>query len=330
MKNSFLFLLILACILPLHGMKRALCQPTHFNQPSKKQKRLPIILPAEKKIKNISNHLLYPLCFDIQKIIFDFIINHKPRLAASTFTALACTNRYLNKLINHEEMSDLLIKEIAQKNYCSHESIAKFLHTKQAKQRLNLQLKLKNWCMRMRPLKNLTTQLQSLIDLGVDLNFTFNHPRDQQTALMIVEKMAYDPHFALLIKNNSIDINASNSYGNTVLSTAVEWSIRQNHITRLLNHNKIAINQKNHRGETPLLHSLIHRKKFPITSAFIFTIKKLLKAGADPILSDKRGRTPLSVAKHILARNNDGSDVKKVIHLLQDAIDKKHMQQQEK
>jgi hypothetical protein len=93
----------------------------------------------------------YELVEDAQNIILDFLIHNsfekKPKIATYTFNSLAVTNKRINALINKPEFSDNLIKNFAQRFYCSHESIARFLHTKQAKTQLALQYELKHLCM---------------------------------------------------------------------------------------------------------------------------------------------------------------------------------------
>jgi hypothetical protein len=271
---------------------------------------------------------------DVQNVIIDFstiyTTEKKPKEAAYTANALARTNKQLNALINDPTFSDNLINTFAHKFRCSHESIARFLHTKQAKQRLALQYELKKLCYVQNFVPNyasgihlkdcMTKDLDTLITRKVDLEFTYNHKRLQETPVMISLKYK-NPMFKLLLEKGA-NINGCNSHDLTALNLTLTLPLYQNRYSKLLECPQLAINQQNKRGESALLRCLIHKKPFRrnvffgISLSFITMIRDLLEAGADPELANNEGVTPMDAAK--LLGNAD------LIRIIQHAIDQKH------
>src|SRR5438445_5708274 len=87
---------------------------------------------------------------EIQNLIIHFATNSTSaknlKAAIQTTRALLVTNKQYHAWISKPLFSDNLIKNLATKYRCSQETVAKSLHTKQSKQRLALQYKLKALC----------------------------------------------------------------------------------------------------------------------------------------------------------------------------------------
>lgn len=269
---------------------------------------------------------------EIQDLIINFLthntIEKKPKDAAYPVNALARTNKRINALINNPDFSDSLINTFAQKFYCSHETIARYLATQQAQKRLLLQYELKDMCNfrtfghDSMTVKNwMSKSLDRLIKQKIDLEFTFN---DHPSGYTIIKTP-----LIMSVKNNTImfttllekgaNINGSTPHGLTPLGAALEYPIDPLKYKIILEYPGIAINQQNKRGETALLHCLLRRQRVPahlrITHLFINVIDNLLTAGADPEFANKAGETPLMAAKKL--KNNE------LIRIIEGAIEQK-------
>lgn len=126
------------------------------------------------------------------------------------------------------------------------------------------------------------------------------------------------PLMKFLIKNGA-DVNAKNAYGKTVLHTALQR--KSMHLVELLLGNGANVNLENCSGERPLdiavetknkdvvsillkngalvnhpkeHTTVLHRA---VAAGNIEIIEMLLEQGAKPMLKDKSGKTPLSIAK---------------------------------
>ena len=263
---------------------------------------------------------------DIQNITIDYLTiipsqkNQKKLHTCQCHFSSQQTN--FNALINNPTFSDSLINTFARKFYCSHETIARYLATKQAKQRLVLQYQLKNWCRLTTSIFNLPyahNLLDQLIAQNIDLEFTYNYGQYQKTPLMI--SLDYSYNMFTLLLNAGANINGCNSHGLTPLKLVTIYPINPEY-TKLLTQPDLNINQQNKYGESALLRCLIRRKDSPqnlgqrITASFLTMIAKLLNAGADPELANHAGMTPLDAAQRL--RNEE------ILLIIQHAIDQKH------
>ncbi len=203
---------------------------------------------------------------EVGQTIFNFIITPKPKETVPIITHLTQTF-YIG--INTPETSDRLIKILAQKYYCSHESISKFLRTKQAKQRYKLQRTLKELCCYEQD-HNLSAKLDELISEGVDLEFTYNHDRHQKTPLMITSN--YNNNMFEYLLKRKANINGCNSYGMTMLHFATHRPKRC--FIKFIEYPGIAFNQQDKHHKTALLYSIIRRKD-PADTHFITMITNL-------------------------------------------------------
>lgn len=314
MKQKLFFLCVLFSVTEMCSMKRQQTRPLK-TRVHKKQK-----IKAADEI-TYSFDLLPE---DMQNIVIDFsTINTTVTTikdAAYNIRVLPCINKKLNMLINNKKFSDRIIKAFSQTFSCSHEKVAEHLHTHHAKKRLRLQGKLTQICDGTITYKNPEEILKLLIRRGADLNFTIDYQGIEKTPLMITLKNNFTI-FKLLLKNGA-PLNTQDSRGLTVLNIATEYSIEPNYLDLLLSNQHIMIDQRNNQGETALLHCLINRAISPLTSVFRSSIKKLLKAGADPELADNSGYTPLAAAETL--------EVEKTIDLIKKAIKKKYVQQHSK
>jgi len=253
---------------------------------------------------------------EIQWIIIDCAINkcstNKPKIAAKTINALARTNKQLNSDINNPLFSDKLIKNHANKYGCSHESIAKFIHTKQTKNRLFFQYDLKKLCCKKNK-RNATLKLSKLVTNGIDLEFTYNHLGKQKTPLMM--SMSYDNTMFDCLLDHGANINNSNSYGLTALHLALTHPIKNHYYLQLISNPKLAINQCTQYGENALLYCLTHIKELPLTGYLRGALISLIQCGIDPTHANKKKITPLKAAQKI--------DDQRIIRTIELAIEKK-------
>lgn len=272
-------------------------------------------------IFTMHNSALYSMHFDyqalapeLQCLVLSFAATQakKPREATRIINALALTNKQFNADINDQKFGDNLIKKFSEKYCCSHETIAKQLHTKQAKERLALQYKLKSLCCHQQN-NRLCLNIDKLISQGVDLEFTYNHCGQQKTPLIIAISNNNDVLFQYLL-TLGVNINGCNAHGITALHLAcIQPDVH--YATQLITHPEIAINQLNKRHENALLYCLIHRKT-RVKPSFVNLCAELINAGSDPECTNKQGQTPLKVSED-LRRNNA------IIQLLNNAIQQK-------
>lgn len=233
--------------------------------------------------------------------------------AAYIINALSLTNWLFHNEINNQNYSDNLIKILAKKYLCSHETIAKRLCIPSSKKRLTLQYELKRLCCHPYTPADQQEQLDILISQGVDLEFTYNHCHQQKTPLMLTISCNNNTIFDVLL-DYGVNVNNCNTYG----ITALHLACRNQHLSQvqqLLAHPKIAINQHNNTGENALLYGLI-RKNWAISRRNPL-YRLLLEAGSDPECTNKKGITPLRALKKL---PNDHP----VIILITKAIEQKH------
>ena len=269
--------------------------------------------------KNMSSQDVFFYSFDeivpkeIQNIIVHFATNGTSartlKEATLTTKALLCTNTYFYNHINRPLFSDNLIKDLATKYYCSHETAAKSLHTKQSKQRLALQYKLKEICCKKEEEEGeekkedkLLSELNTLISNRINLEFIYNHGSFQKTPLMIT--MSCNSKLFDLLLEYGADINGTNSLGVSPLHLSISNPDCENYYMQIMTHPKTNINQQNNRGETPLLYCLTRKKnKYP-NRTLARIVRELITAGADPKRSDKKGLTPLTAAQQLHKARN--------------------------
>jgi Ankyrin repeats (3 copies) len=249
----------------------------------------------------------------IDSIAIDIFPN-KPRTAARTIKALSHTCKQFNIDINDPHESNRLVKIIAKKYYCSHESISKFLHTRQAKKQYLVQCELKKLCCSTRD-NNLLAELDTLISKGVDLEFTYNHDYYQKTPLMIASNNYNNNMFEYLLKRKA-NINGCNSYGMTMLHLATHRPKRS--FIKLIQQPGIVFNQQDEHHKTALLYCIMRRKD-PADAHFITMIIKFLEANTDPEATNTNGLSPLVAAEQL--KDNDEKEL--VIQLIRDAITRK-------
>lgn len=313
--------------------------PTICNFIYEKKMRLKLILPgfflfilpihAMKRSHSLPNQIS-----NLQNVIEEIIVHHateyplaqKPKEATKTVNTLAKTNKKFNQLINNPHNNKKIINNLSYNLYCSHETIARMLWTKQSKEQLRLQHDLRKLCCStyifyefgdLALLK--TRKLNELIARNVDLEFTYNRANLQATPLILTAHNADDTMFKILLKQN-IDINTCNSHGITLLKFLTEiYPITEfsfNYFKKIIKLPGLKINQQNRHGETALLRCLVHRIPRNLSDSFITIVEELLNAGADPELANNKGLTPRAVAQQL----NNG----RITDLIKEAIEKKH------
>jgi|GEM_PF-2177338 len=241
---------------------------------------------------------------EMQLTIIDFYTNKTttktPQEACKEIRNLIVVNRHLEKLINNPLFTQRLINDLSLKYCCSHESIAQLLQTKQSTIQFQSQAELKNICypIKQKKIATITDRLNVL--KNINFNFTYNNRDYQATALMMAISYNNKPLFKKLIEHKA-DPHATNASGNSILHHTVRLKSK-NHTCDFLNNiltiiPQININQRNKEGETPLLYLLRCTKKKPHEISEI--VKQLIDNGADVTTADKKGNTPLIIAKNL-------------------------------
>jgi hypothetical protein len=272
--SSFITLLLFAATFNTYSMKRALPTGTLIMLPSGQVMQIvgDIILYNT----NLNTLLLEPpfeftqLPKDVQDLIIQLLTLETTatslETAAYTINSLAQVNKELNEFINNPEFCLEIIKHLAQKFDCTDQEATASLQTPEAKRRLHIQNQLKLFCENTSPtksffkitsIKNIPT-LESLIEQGVDLNFTytssFYHHHFTFTPLIFALSKEVILEKLCSIEKNKININQCDLDGNTALIIAVDRKL-------------------------------------------ISSVEILLNAGVDPEYANNVGQTPLQVAK---------------------------------
>jgi hypothetical protein len=244
---------------------------------------------------------------EIDRFIIDIAIKneHKLRPCIQTIKSFFLTNKQSYGSFDNQKYSDELIEKLSKKFCCPHEIVAKNLYTPQAKNRLCLQNELFSLCSENNFADNATEEFKQLIEKGVNVDFTYNYDNQPQTLLMIhCDKLTcityekkHPSYFYLLTKK--ANFNQQTSQNKTLLMMAVKFPIAPHFSEIIIKHKKININEQNNRGETALLYCIKNRKKHRMSNVFVRTIEKLLKNGANPLLADNNGNTPLSATYDI-------------------------------
>jgi len=263
---------------------------------------------------------------EIEQSIFEMAIHNEHTLHSCIATIKACalTNKRRYYLFSSQN-TDNLIEKLSQKFYCSHETVAKNLHTPQANKCLLLQNKLLSLCSENNFAPDATEQFNRLIKEGVNVNFTYNYESQPQTLLMICYKKLFCmPHekkcsSAFYSLTEKANFNQQTPYNKTLLMKVTTYPITSHGAKRIINHKKVNINEQNNQGETALLYCIKNRKEYPVTDVFFKTIERLLEKGANPLLADRNGYTPLDALYDI----PDLSEMKDIlIQRIKDSIEK--------
>ncbi len=278
--------------------------------------------PSKKKCLIFSSSL--PLELD-QSIISMVIDNElKLRPCIRTIKSFALTNKQSSSLFNNQKYIDDLIERLSKRFYCSHEAATKALSTPKAINRLSLQKRLFYLCLKPNLVEDISSRFDLLLKQGANVDFTYNYAYQPQTLLMIkcnelqsikLEK-EYSPCFCSLVEK--ANFNQQTQHNKTLLIQAVEYPIRYDFAKIVIKHEKIDINWQNSKKETALLHCIKNRKKHHMTKIFVKTIKNLLQYGANPLLADNLGKTPLEAAYEI----PDVSEMKDIVikHILKSIV----------
>lgn len=248
---------------------------------------------------------------EIQDIVIDFCtiytVAKTPKDATLRVHALSHTKKTFHTKINDLKFSDNLINIFASKFYCSHETIARYLNTKAAQERLSIQLKLKNSIENSFWIPNFRFHLQQLQQEDINFNFTYNYvtpylssmPKTVLMILISLESCTQRHKIFEWLLENKANINATNSHGLTALHFTSEHLRPLDYYNKILTHSDVKINQQNKYGENPLLYCLLKKKKDQINYPVITALENMLKAGADPYMHNKYGIHAFSVVKRL-------------------------------
>ena len=251
----------------------------------------------------------------------------------NTIRSLSKTNKEMNALINDPQFCLRIIKDIARRFYCSDETAAKKLHTKEAQNRLSIQKQFEKLIDKEAFDEKKLNELYNKYKDYVDLNFTyactfpannpfqsFNSHIDHKRTLLLITRQKFDQNnsedgaakVAWLLNTKKVNINAADTFGMTILMSCA-LKAQPELVTLLCEYPGININQKHHNGETALLFLC---ELFTTDSIISKNMEILINAGADPEMPNKQGLTPLKAI--IQSRNEEA------INLIKEAIRKKH------
>jgi len=188
-------------------------------------------------------------------------------VAVSSINSLAQQDKEANQLLNDPVLCLELIKQLAQKFKCSDQEITEALQTKEAQRRWDIQHKLYQLCTFEAELPS----LESLINLGVDLEFTYKYYTfgSYRTPLMLASMIKSPMLQKLCTHTDKFDINRRDTEGETALMLAAQEGLLNN-------------------------------------------VKTLLDAGANPVIPDNNGLTPLQAAEE--------SGRQEVVNLIKNAM----------
>lgn len=266
-----------------------------------------------------TNHRCKKMCldfspslpFEMRQLIIDSIIvsTYKLKPCIETIKSFVLTNNQSYNSFNDSKYNDNLIERLSKKFYCSHETVAKALSTPHAKNRLSLQTQLFNLCLKKgRSHHIIKSKFDQLIEQGVNVDFTYEYNYRPQTLLMIQQSTKMRSRCFDLLKEKA-NFNQQTQHHKTLLMQALEYPISPNSAKAIIQHKKIEINAQNYREETALLYTIKNRAKYFITTIFVNTIENLLLHGANPLIADRFGNTPLKAAYEI----PDQSEMKDIV-----------------
>jgi hypothetical protein len=295
------FLICLAVFtIRLDGMKRS-HQDTAQIYPSKKTRSSIVSLPVVKRIARPKAPIVAEgsaqcnmgsLPKEVQRIILDYVKSNinaeKPREATDLIRTLMRVDKTFNQHMKLQKYQDEVIKNFAERYRCSHETIAKYLHTPASRRRLFRQYELKNllYCEDI-----IRTSCMERLKYKIDLEFTYNRKNGPHSILMASKE--FGDGTTRFFLNHGADVNGCNAHGMTPLMVATQDPRRESYLSSLLEHPSLEINKQNKQGETALLR-LLKRND----TIFDHVVQALLDAGADPRLPDKQGFTPFITAKN--------------------------------
>lgn len=135
-----------------------------------------------------------------------------------------------------------------------------------------------------------------------DINYKKNLDHRNLAQLTFLNKAATRGRAAIveaLLRANGIDVNKSDSYGDTPLYNAISW-YGLDVIMPLLRAEEVDVNKPNRRGDTPLFKSISRNNP-------LFVSALLHAEGVDVNKVDKKGNSPLRLAT--VLGNNDIADL---------------------
>jgi hypothetical protein len=264
--------------------------------------------------------------------------------AANAINSLANVNKQLSTLINNPTFCLTLIKRLALRFDCSHETATIVLQTQEAKNRLKIQKKFEilfSQSSYIAPLIGLTKPMlydfsikkfQKLYDKYkdyVDLDFTYRNFKepfyDDKDTLLINSAMYPSPYktdkIASLLKTHKVNINYQNAEQDTALIKCAQHCDSPAALKLLCDDPNILIDLSGKDNKTALitvcLIKVSPQQEIREKSHKAICIALLLHAGADPEKMNGYGRTPLFILEHM-------GDNEKEIKLIKDAIQKKY------
>jgi hypothetical protein len=260
---------------------------------------------VEKKSEQIKNFSMpATFCAILKQHIFtipSFCLEY-PCLkdATVTISALAQTNRFLNKFINDDDKTLALIKQLSQQFDCSHIDVSRALCTNAANNRFALQKAfLVGW---NHGFDLIEDDINKLKRMGLDLNF--GYCKKCPTALMQTagwQEVGYS-NIAVWLIENGADITLCTPVGINASMIALahnNWPL----IDTLLDHPAFDAIHCDIENSTPL-HCYFYGLMRDVVPGLgtnatpsLRIVKKLLEKGANPTIMNKDEKTPLDLAK---------------------------------
>jgi hypothetical protein len=267
---------------------------------------------------------------DIQNTIISLVMSNNNakslKGSAQTINTVSQVNHQLNNLINEPQFCLQIIEHLSNKFDCSNQVAAMALQTRQAKQRLNIQMQLAGLLTTKKTFDH--TEFEHFYKTYkdyIDLNFTYGNTaqnEDFKMTPLMLSSYAKDSAMRIksLLNTKAVDINRTNKSGMTALMLCAIYSRQPEALELLCQDPATNLNQQDLYGNTAIMLLC----KYCDRDSNATNIKILLDNSADPEIADSQGTTPLDAAPFC---NTDMENNQDIIDLLKNAIKEKYSQQ---
>lgn len=323
---KFLSLFLVMHAINTNAMDRLLVKRYDAKQRSHRPNKL-VLVPtkSENQVKKIVLHKKDLVCYlhqgtfhptftkEIDKNILRFIGTNTRgdtlQEAAQIFSALICVNKFTWMHMDNDQRTLGWIKDLSKRFDCINIDVAKALRTRAAKQRRTAQLGLLfNF-----DLPKISKNISNFEDCALDINFSYD--KEYPSPLLQCCGDAHRKYSAAhwLIESGA-DINVCTSSGDNACTLALSLG-HTRFMKAFIERKDFIPNHQNNKGDTALHYYVGHIKRLSecegdyndddrcyricVMEKPDATIQGLLKKGANPILVNEAGETPLMIARMI-------------------------------
>lgn len=227
---------------------------------------------------------------------------------ARIINTLILINRSLHRFFSNSTMCLFIIKQLSERFDLANDVIATAIKTKAMRERLQLQNRFHDICLKKTKYTTLP-KLKKLCKFPIDFNFTYSLEYPGGSCSTILSKLLSCSRDQLSIADyllsNGADLHMQST--SHISAYTYVFSHCPAFIPFLVQHKKLEPNRKNYYGETPLtllmhnlyaLHFSLESRPTNNRKCIRKGIKILLKAGADPHISNNKGHKPIDLAYH--------------------------------